>query len=414
MAESPLVVKDAALEIARLIEEAEQVILADIAYRMAMGEDMTDPQWRKRLLSDNEAIKRDVEALFADLDEEAAEEIDRIFTEAYEKGWKADEDGWSKQGFAVSDWESLKSYMPTGLAPSLLRLAAETKMKVGSMTRPILRQIDDFYRQAQGDALKRAMTQGMTRIQATQQMMNRLADKGISNFIDKAGRQWDAASYAEMAIRTGAMHCYREGFIDSVVARGYNLVYISYHPGACPLCRPWQNKVLQIADAEERQAGTRALTTKQKGGIIKTSEGVGRMKSGAFSGALNPNSREAFEHANRYYAEVRKMKNDCATIAVNVGWNEEAVRKIKDHIFNNKYDLGGPEPERFDPDYHMAISWQRLIDGRNIKEMDLVLLKHEYYELTLMKSKGLSYRKAHEIAQSRHNYSRYVNEEASE
>ena len=72
------VYKRQALEIARLIEEAEQVILADIAYRMAMGEDMTDPQWRKRLLSDNEAIKRDVEALFADLDEEAAEEIDRI------------------------------------------------------------------------------------------------------------------------------------------------------------------------------------------------------------------------------------------------------------------------------------------------------------------------------------------------
>ena len=306
MTESPLVVKDAALEVARLIEEAEQVILADIADRMAMGEDMTDPQWRKRLLSDNEAIKRDVEALFADLDEEAAEEINRIFTEAYEKGWKADEDGWSKQGFAVSDWESLKSYMPTGLTPSLLRLAAETKMKVGSMTRPILRQIDDFYRQAQGDALKRAMTQGMTRIQATQQMMNRLPDKSISNFIDKAGRQWDAASYAEMAIRTGAMHCYREGFIDSVVARGYNLVYISYHPGACPLCRPWQNKVLQIADAEERQ---------QSMSSDKKLENIGEMwyNNKKERGDQNVRQKELFEkidHTDSYSPEYKQKMKD--------------------------------------------------------------------------------------------------------
>jgi hypothetical protein len=57
----------------------------------------------------------------------------------------------------------------------------------------------------------------------------------------------------------------------------------------------------------------------------------------------------------------------------------------------------------------MAVSWQRLIDGDNIQEMDLVLLHHELHELRLM-AKGMSFRKAHELAEATHNYSKFITE----
>ena len=55
----------------------------------------------------------------------------------------------------------------------------------------------------------------------------------------------------------------------------------------------------------------------------------------------------------------------------------------------------------------MAVSWQRLIDGKNIQEMDLVMLNHELMEYELMKQ-GMSYREAHDITEKTYNYTKYV------
>lgn len=48
--------------------------------------------------------------------------------------------------------------------------------------------------------------------------------------------------------------------------------------------------------------------------------GGGAYTSGAISGALNPDSKEAQEHAKRYYEAVRHMKNDYVVLT-----NEVAV-----------------------------------------------------------------------------------------
>ena len=79
-------------------------------------------------------------------------------------------------------------------------------------------------------------------------------------------------------------------------------------------------------------------------------------------------------------------------------------------MFFNKYDLGGSEPERFAADYDMAVSWQRLIDGKIIQEMDTVMLKHELMEYNMMNEQGRSYAEAHEITEKMYNYARYVKE----
>ena len=58
----------------------------------------------------------------------------------------------------------------------------------------------------------------------------------------------------------------------------------------------------------------------------------------------------------------------------------------------------------------MALSWQRLIDGKNIQEMDIIMLRHELMEAELMINQGFSYREAHAKTEAIHNYSRFVKE----
>lgn len=96
------------------------------------------------------------------------------------------------------------------------------------------------------------------------------------------------------------------------------------------------------------------------------------------------------------------MTTDCARIAANTGFREQDIRVIKNHVFIEEHDLQNGR-KRFFPDYEMAQSWQRLIDGRNIQERDIVLLNHEYIESIFMKG-GLSAVDAHEKAQRIYNY----------
>ena len=127
--------------------------------------------------------------------------------------------------------------------------------------------------------------------------------------------------------------------------------------------------------------------------------------SGATSGALNPDSREAQKHADNYYEAVRKMETDIDNIAENTGYTKEYISQVKEHLFIKKHDLGEYGIKRFDTDYDIAQSWQRLIDGKNIKSHDLILIKHEYAEQEYM-SKGLSQQQAHDMANEKFNYTK--------
>ena len=137
-----------------------------------------------------------------------------------------------------------------------------------------------------------------------------------------------------------------------------------------------------------RPGGT-GLTGANRGGII-TSETV--------SGARNPYSKKAEKHAISYYDSVR------ATISQNTGLKESVIRKIKNYIFFDEHDIGNGQFERFAPDYMMAESWKRLIDGKQ-KPHDITLLKHELLEESLVKQ-GYTQSEAHLLASEKFNYSK--------
>lgn len=139
----------------------------------------------------------------------------------------------------------------------------------------------------------------------------------------------------------------------------------------------------------------RGLTNQAGSGTIRTSGGV--------SGALNPNSKRANEHAERYYKAVRKMKTDVQHISQNTGYSIEQIEEIKKFIFLEKHDLGDGRFDYFDPSYLMAETWQRLIDGKNILPHDLTLLRHETMERELMQQ-GYSQVEAHIITSRTYNF----------
>ena len=122
--------------------------------------------------------------------------------------------------------------------------------------------------------------------------------------------------------------------------------------------------------------------------MINNNDSVADITLTGASGAIPRNDIARMDdHAERYYDEIRKRSSDIEAIAQNTGFAVGDIRSIKQHVFIDTHDLGKKLPTRFEPDYDMAVSWQRLIEGKNIQEMDLVLLNHELTELNEERSR---------------------------
>lgn len=137
-----------------------------------------------------------------------------------------------------------------------------------------------------------------------------------------------------------------------------------------------------------------------------------RKESGASAGALNdandPDGKKRVDHAERYYEAVRRRdaKKEVSAVAENAGVEEGMVEKARAHLFVNEYDLEKGRA-RFDEDYEIAQSWQRLRSGEGVQQHDITLIFHESYEYDLM-AKGMPYREAHEAAERIYNYSKQL------
>jgi SPP1 gp7 family putative phage head morphogenesis protein len=160
--------------------------------------------------------------------------------------------------------------------------------------------------------------------------------------------------------------------------------------------------------AEERRAERqKQLDIASGSDIIDLGDGV--YFAGA-SGAISRHDTDRMHsHAERFYEQIRKRTTDVEAIAKNTGFSVADVQAVKDHVFMNHHNLGEVIPMRFAPDYDMAVSWQRLISGSNIQEMDIVLLNHELTELRLM-SQGLDYVAAHVKADQEYSYIKFIRE----
>ena len=147
---------------------------------------------------------------------------------------------------------------------------------------------------------------------------------------------------------------------------------------------------------------------KQDANNILTNKEYRDIISGGISGARNPYGQLADEHAERYYSFIRSTHSDCPKIAKNTGFSIDDVTSIKNYLFVEEHDLSDGH-RQFDADYMIAQSWQRLIEGKQIKPHDITLLKHEKLELNLVR-KGVPQDEAHLTASKKHNYRKEAEE----
>ncbi|WKK26863.1 phage capsid protein [Streptomyces olivoreticuli] len=277
----PGMVEDLSSSIRDLYADAEARLLGIVAQQLADG--FEAPAWAAAKLADVQALRRASQGVVDALGTAMQIEVFDAVAEAYNVGARS---GLAELG-ALADEDARRITETTPNTRAVDRLAAETIERVEATHRGILRGVDDGYRQVIAEVSATPLLGIDTRRQATQRAMERFADRGLRTFVDKAGRSWQMTSYAEMATRTSVGRAAVEGHTDRLRAAGLDMVIVSNAPHECPLCKPFEGKVLTIGGPE----GVREVE-------VEHAVEDGRTVRVSIAGSLDEARTRGFQHPN--------------------------------------------------------------------------------------------------------------------
>ncbi|MGI5196572.1 phage minor capsid protein [Streptomyces sp. CA-288835] len=282
---SPAMAEDLASNVSVLYEQVETVLIQRIRQAVAAGIDT--PTWVDQKLASLGNLQAGVRSVVDALDRDASGAVHQAVADAYRRGQQA----------AVAELGALPAGVAQAVADdipnaaSIDRLASALVGDTRAAHLRILRGSMDAYRDVIARASAAPLAGAQTRRQAAQSALDEFANRGITGFTDTSGRSWNLASYIEMATRSTVGRAAIEAHTDRLGEAGIDLVIVSRAPEECPLCRPWEGKILDRAGAP----GSRTIEVEHatEDGRMVQVKVAGSLEEARAAGLLHPNCRHS-------------------------------------------------------------------------------------------------------------------------
>lgn len=264
-------------QVARLVDDLESALLRLLAQLLAKDTTTDARTWQAERLAELQWLKQRTQRATAAEMPALERAIRDAVLDAYNHGTAT----------ATTDLDTAgRQVRPGGLpavdtALTLARVPAEQVRRAAAMIPEIL---GAAYTQAVAAGATATLSGGTTRLAASQRVLDRLLADGIRGFTDAAGRRWALDTYVEMAVRTTTGQAAVAGHVAQLGAAGIDLVVVSDSPRECPLCRPWEGKVLSLSG----QVGA-VIVPSVTGGPARTVTVAGTLAQAKVAGLQHPN-----------------------------------------------------------------------------------------------------------------------------
>lgn len=264
----------------RVLLDMEDDILREIAAQLSRDGDISDTsRWRIRQLARAGRFDKRAAAIIAGYSEvEGGQAMDAVLTAA------ETEIGYLDNAVQAANAAGLSEYFSDipaetsamNAAKAFQRQAASglnlvntvMQYKAGSA---YVNAVNAIYRDTSegrqgaldimGKGAAKAVSGQMSLQEATRKTIRELAQKGIPAFVDKRGREWSPEAYVMMDMRSTLGNTARAAQDARCDQYGINLIEVSSHMGARPLCATYQGRIFS-------RDGSRGVTTDGAGGKI--------------------------------------------------------------------------------------------------------------------------------------------------
>ena len=223
----------------RLYDGAEKEILTEINRLL-----LKDPASESYSMAWQKTLLQRVRQIRADLEKGSRTWCSEAIPESYMKGMEwADKDP-LMSGKAIPGFGSIHQQAAQVLAENTYNRLQDVGQVVG-------RKVDDLARAISLEASKGSVLGYQTTKQAAKRIKADLAEKGITAFRDKAGREWDMGRYARVLAQETTNGAFRQGSINRYQEHGHDLVRISHHAGSCKQCQPYQGQTFSLTGEDK-------------------------------------------------------------------------------------------------------------------------------------------------------------------
>lgn len=254
--------KNMALRLAEPVEDAYMAcvdrLIINIARHLGTGKAFRTAAWETAKLAElgqlsaenakiiNEETRRVPKEIRAALDEvskAALAGLEKAIADAIARGDLAQAPADSVQ---VMLQELQQQALDAANLVNTVMLDSGQSAYVQAINNTVMWQEQALDRQAAQAALNDAATSvtigSETRRQALQKAISQLADSGIYGFVDRAGRHWSPEAYIGMDVRTTVHNAAIQSIRNRQQDYNSQIFQVSSHPGARPLCYPYQGK----------------------------------------------------------------------------------------------------------------------------------------------------------------------------
>lgn len=197
-------------------------------------------------VANRKAILAQIEEVLGELGEDVQEFVDKELPPYY----KAGADGAVKQlknagaDIAISTgFNRLHREAIVALVDDTVRAYFEA---ITGVKRSATRLLGKAVREAVTEEIAHGAISGKGLRKIRRYIKGVLQEEGLAAITDKGGRNWQLDNYADMLFRTKVVEARSMGLTNRMVENGYDLVQVSDHIGECPLCRPWEGKILSL------------------------------------------------------------------------------------------------------------------------------------------------------------------------
>ena len=109
------------------------------------------------------------------------------------------------------------------------------------------RRVDDLIREVTVGETLRAVETGRPPRDAQRAIVGEMQRRGITGYIDSAGREWKPDRFAEMSARTTLAEAQNLGLLNQLEEDGHDLVQITSHKSSCPICAIYEGRVYSLS-----------------------------------------------------------------------------------------------------------------------------------------------------------------------
>lgn len=243
--------------------EIEETILCHIAEQLAANPDTlinATSEWRIKMLAEMGKVNKDTARIIASKVGKVPKEVESVIQASVDKvlsEYGLEMNGKIEESMATA----LKNYDLQAVKDKYNQVNTVMQYKakqayvngINSVADKLLKKKQKALENSQEylDILnKSAMATVLgekSRTEAIRETIAEMSKKGIPAFVDKTGREWSPEAYVDMDIRNTAKNAALAAEFASLDELGQDIILVSSHSGARPLCAPYQGKLYSIS-----------------------------------------------------------------------------------------------------------------------------------------------------------------------